>query len=141
MLTREKEDLEDNTESLFPFFPFQDSPSFPVNPSSTSFFPPIYKNWFTVYTFIFLFMLPHYFCLYSPLLFTSITDSKTNNLLVSPSFPSQFLSLSCIFSLHLEYRIRKLFKTMVPSANLGTNKTIYLEICYCLSQTESDLFV
>jgi len=101
MLTREKEDLEDNTESLFPFFPFQDSPSFPVNPSSTSFFPPIYKNWFTVYTFIFLFMLPHYFCLYSPLLFTSITDSKTNNLLVSPSFPSQFLSLSCIFSLHL----------------------------------------
>ena len=95
ILTREKQDLEDNTESLFPFFPFQDSPSFPVNPSSISFPPPhIYKNWFTVYTFIFLFMLPHYFCLYSPLLFTSITDSKTNNVLVSPSFP---LSVSVSF--------------------------------------------
>ena len=102
MLTREKQDLEDNTESLFPFFPFQDSPSFPVNPSSASFSPHLYKNWFTVYTFIFLFMRPHYFCLYSPLLFTSITDSETNNLLVSPSFSlSVSVSLSCIFSFHL----------------------------------------
>ena len=30
MLTRKKQDLEANTKSFFPFFSFQDSPSFPI---------------------------------------------------------------------------------------------------------------
>lgn len=45
----------------------------------------ICKNWFTIYTFVFLILI-HCFHLYCPLLSTSITDSKTHKLLASPSF-------------------------------------------------------
>lgn len=93
MLTREKEDLEDNTESLFPFFPFQDSPSFPVNPSSTSFFPLFIK--------IGLLFTHLFSCLCFPIIFVFTPHFSSQASLILRQIICWFLRLSplsfCLF--------------------------------------------